>query len=178
MVVLNSRFALALTVFPQFQKLRLRWSMVFTKEFEFQFQKFITSLLRNLIFQPSEAPLSMVLQNLSKLISFHYWVPKDLTNFECWFWNFHTLNYNTPGALYWLAKLSKADQSTKGISWVKDGRRRRKYWKCSERWASRAPNPHPDLNRVKPYHKFSSSTSSPPMFSCLEFPVWHLQSEQ
>ena len=95
MVVLNSRFALALTVFPQFQKLRLRWSMVFTKEFEFQFQKFITSLLRNLIFQPSEAPLSMVLQNLSKLISFHYWVPKDLTNFECWFWNIHTLNYDT-----------------------------------------------------------------------------------
>ena len=94
MVVLNSRFALALTVFPQFQKLRLCWSMVFTKEFEFQFQKFITSLLRNLIFQPSEAPLSMVLQNLSKLISFHYWVPKGLTNFEWWFWNFHTLNYD------------------------------------------------------------------------------------
>ena len=96
LVVLNSRFALVMTVFPQFQKLRLRWSMVFTKEFEFYFQKFITSLLRNLIFQPSEAPLSMVLQNLSKLISFHYWVPKDLTNFECWFWNFHTLNYDSP----------------------------------------------------------------------------------
>ena len=29
MVVLNSRFALALTLFLQFQKLRLRWSMVF-----------------------------------------------------------------------------------------------------------------------------------------------------
>ena len=95
LVVLNSRFALDMTVFPQFQKLRLWWSMVFTKEFEFYFQKFIASLLRNLIFQPSEALLSMVLQNLSKLISFHYWVPKDLTNFECWFWNFHTLNYNT-----------------------------------------------------------------------------------
>ena len=101
MVVLNSRFALALTVFPQFQKLRLRWSMVFTKEFEFQFQKFITSLLRNLIFQPSEAPLSMVLQNLSKLISFHYWVPKGLTNFEWWFWNFHTLNYDTLWVTQW-----------------------------------------------------------------------------
>ena len=102
--MLNSRFALALTVFPQFQKLRLRWSMVFTKEFEFQFQKFITSLLRNLIFQPSEAPLSMVLQNLSKLISFHYWVPKGLTNFEWWFWNFHTLNYDNQGGMtliYW-----------------------------------------------------------------------------
>ena len=97
MVVLNSRFALVLTMFPKFQKLRLRWSMVFTKEFEFQFQKFITSLLRNLIFQPSEAPLSMVLQNLSKLISFHYWVRKGLTNFEWWFWNFHTLNYDTLG---------------------------------------------------------------------------------
>ena len=99
MVVLNSRFALALTVFPQFQKLRLCWSMVFTKEFEFQFQKFITSLLRNLIFQPSEAPLSMVLQNLSKLISFHYWVPKGLTNFGWWFWNCHTLNYDRVGCL-------------------------------------------------------------------------------
>ena len=94
MVVLNSRFALALTVFIQIQNLRLCWSMVFTKEFEFQFEKFITSLMKNLIFQPSEAPLSMVLQNLSKLISFHYWVPKGLTNFDCWFWNFHTLSYN------------------------------------------------------------------------------------
>ena len=23
----------------------------------------------------------------------HYWVPKGLTNFDWWFWNFHTLNY-------------------------------------------------------------------------------------
>ncbi len=97
MVVLNSRFTLALTVFLQFQKLRLRWSMVFTKEFAFLFQKFITLLLRNLIFQPSEAPLSMVCQNLSKLISFLYWVTKELTNFESGFWNFHTLNYDTEG---------------------------------------------------------------------------------
>ena len=100
LVVLNSRFALVMTVFPQFQKLRLQWSMVFTKEFEFYFQKFITSLLRNLIFQPSEAPLSMVLQNLSKLISFHYWVPKGLTNFDGWFWNFHTLNYANAYTIY------------------------------------------------------------------------------
>ena len=43
---------------------------------------------------------SVVLQNLSNLISFHYWVPKGLTNFECWLWNFHTMNYNTHGVMW------------------------------------------------------------------------------
>ena len=44
--------------------------MDFTKEFEFYFQKFIASLLRNLIFQPSEALLSMVLQKFVKINQF------------------------------------------------------------------------------------------------------------
>ena len=57
LVVLNSRFALVMTVFPQFQKSRLGCNLDFTKEFEFHFQKFFTSLMRNLIFQASEAPL-------------------------------------------------------------------------------------------------------------------------
>ena len=30
----------------------------------------------------SEAPLSMALQNLSRLLSFHYSLPKGSTNFE------------------------------------------------------------------------------------------------
>ena len=58
LVVLNSRFALVITVFPKFQKLRLRRNMVFNEEYEFYFHKFITLLLKNLIFRPSEAPLN------------------------------------------------------------------------------------------------------------------------
>ena len=67
------------------------------RNFNFISKHLLLHFWETFIFQPSEALLSMVLQNLSKLISFHYWVPKDLTNFVCWFWNFHTLNYNTLG---------------------------------------------------------------------------------
>ena len=68
--------------------------MLFTQEFEFCFQNFTTSLLRNSISQPSEAPLSSILQNLKKSLFFHDWIPKGLTNFECVIINFHNLNYH------------------------------------------------------------------------------------
>ena len=93
LVVLNSRFALVMTVFPQFQKLRLRWIMVFPKEFEFYFQKFITSLLRNLIFQPSEAPLLAILQNWTKSLSLHDSLPKGQPYSGCLSSKCFRLNY-------------------------------------------------------------------------------------
>ena len=54
-VVSISRFGLDTTTLNLFQKLRLDLSMVFTQIFEFSSQNFSISLLRNLIFQPSEA---------------------------------------------------------------------------------------------------------------------------
>ena len=58
------------------------------------YQNFNTSPLRNSIFQPSEAPLSLILQNWKKLLFFHDCIPKGLTNFECVIINFHNLNYH------------------------------------------------------------------------------------
>ena len=47
-----------------------------------------------LVFTPSEAPLSSILQNWKKLLIFHYCLAKGLTNFECVILIFHTLNYH------------------------------------------------------------------------------------
>ena len=52
MVVLNSRFALAMTVFPQFQKLRLVSCMFFNQDFEFCVQSFFTSLETQFFYTP------------------------------------------------------------------------------------------------------------------------------
>ena len=59
-VVPISKFALSMTMINQFQILRLKLRMVFTQKFEFWFQNFFTSFLRNFIFQPSEAQLSSI----------------------------------------------------------------------------------------------------------------------
>ena len=69
--------------------------MVFAQKFEFSSQNVSISLLKNLIYQPSEARLSSITQNWNKSLSFHNFVPKGLTNFECPIWKLHTLNYHT-----------------------------------------------------------------------------------
>ena len=51
----------------------------------------------HLLFTPSEAPLSSILQNWKKLLIFHYCLAKERTNFECVILIFHTLNYHTMG---------------------------------------------------------------------------------
>ena len=68
--------------------------MIFAQKFEFSSQNLCASLLKNLIFQPSEARLSSITQNWNKSLSFHNFVPIELTNFECPIWKLHTLNYN------------------------------------------------------------------------------------
>ena len=73
---------------------RIGLSIVFSQEFEFYSQNFITSLLRNSIFLPSEALLSSIMQNQKKSPSFHDYLPKVLTNFECLLLKFHTLKYH------------------------------------------------------------------------------------
>ena len=69
--------------------------MVFAQKFEFSSQNLSISLLKNLIFQPSEARLSSITQNWNKSLSFHNFIPKGLTNFECPNWKLYTLNYHT-----------------------------------------------------------------------------------
>ena len=49
----------------------------------------------HLLFTPSEAPLSSILQNWKKLRVFHYCLAKGRTNFECVILILHTLNYHT-----------------------------------------------------------------------------------
>ena len=49
----------------------------------------------HLLFTPSEAPLSSILQNWKKLLMFDYCLAKLQTNFECVILILHTLNYNT-----------------------------------------------------------------------------------
>ena len=48
----------------------------------------------HLLFTPSEAPLSSILQNWKKLLIFHYCLAKGRTNFECVILILHTLNYH------------------------------------------------------------------------------------
>ena len=91
-----SKSALVTATVHQFQKLRLVLCMVFNQEFEFCVQNFFTSLFGNSIFLHSEARLSSIMQNWKKLLSFHYCIPKGVTNFECLLLNLHTLNYHTP----------------------------------------------------------------------------------
>ena len=86
-----SKSALITTTVHQFQKLRLVLRMVFNQEIEFCSQNCITSLFRNSIFLHSEARLSLFMQNLKKLLSFHYFLPKGVTNFECLLLTLHTL---------------------------------------------------------------------------------------
>ncbi len=49
----------------------------------------------HLVFTPSEAPLSSILQNWKKLLIFHCCLAKVLTNFELVILIFYTLNYHT-----------------------------------------------------------------------------------
>ena len=96
-VVPISKSALVTTTVHQFQKLGLVLCMVFNQEFEFCVQTFFTSLLKNSIFIHSEARLSSIMQNWKKLLSFHYCLPKGVTNFECLLLNLHILNYHNRG---------------------------------------------------------------------------------
>ena len=50
----------------------------------------------HLLFTPSEAPLSSILQNWKELLIFHYCLAKGWTNFECVILILHTLNYHSP----------------------------------------------------------------------------------
>ena len=58
--------------------------MVFTQEFEFWFQILIPLVLKNFVFETSEAPLSSILKKWQKSLFFHECLPKGLTNFDCW----------------------------------------------------------------------------------------------
>ena len=93
-VMLISKSALVTITVYQIQKLRLLLCMVFNQEFEFCVQLFFASLFRNSIFLHSEARLSSIMQNWKKLLSFHYCLPKGVTNFQCCILNLHTLNYH------------------------------------------------------------------------------------
>ena len=93
----NSKSALVTAIVHQLQKLRPLLCMVFNQEFEICFQLFFTSLFRNSIYLHSEARLSSIMQYWKKLLSFHYCLPKRVTNFYCCILNFHTLNYHNSG---------------------------------------------------------------------------------
>ena len=97
-----SKSALVTATVQQFQKSRLVSCMFFNQEFEFCVQLFFTLLSRNSIFLHSEARLSSIMQNWKKLLSFHYCLPKGVTNFECCILNLLTLKYHTQGLHYLL----------------------------------------------------------------------------
>ena len=69
----------------------------FTQEFKFCVHIFIPSVLRNFVFETSEAPLSSILKNWQKSLFFHEYLPKGLTNFGRTESKLHTLNYHTAG---------------------------------------------------------------------------------
>ena len=94
-VVPIPKFALVRIIVHQLKNLNLKKCMVFTQDFEFCFQIFIPLVLRNLIFETSEAPLSSILYNWRKLLSFHDFLPKVLTNFGCR--KLKHLNYHNTG---------------------------------------------------------------------------------
>ena len=94
-VVPIPKFALVRIIVHQLKKLNLKICMIFTQEFDFCFQIFISLALRNLIFETSEAPLSSILKNWQKSIFFHECLPKGLTNFGRWKLKLHALNYHT-----------------------------------------------------------------------------------
>ena len=58
-----SKFAPVRIIVHQLKTLNVKICMVFTQEFEFYFQIFIPLVLRNLIFEISEAPLSSIWKN-------------------------------------------------------------------------------------------------------------------
>ena len=60
---------------------------------------FFPSLFGNSIFLHSEARLSSITQNWNKSFSFHYCLPKGVTNFQCCILNPHTLNYHIAHSL-------------------------------------------------------------------------------
>ena len=62
-VGLISKFAHVRIIAHQLQNSNLEIVMGFTQEFEFCFQIFIPLVLRNLIFETSEAPLSSIWKN-------------------------------------------------------------------------------------------------------------------
>ena len=93
-VVPIPKFALVRIIVHQLKNLNLKICMVFTQEFEFCFQIFIPMVLRNLIFETSEAPLSSIWKNWLKWFFFHEYLPKGLTNFECSELKLYTLNYH------------------------------------------------------------------------------------
>ena len=74
-----SKFALVRIIVFQFKNLNLKLCVVFTQEFEFRIESFITSILRNLISQPSsEARCSSITQNQNKSLIFHNCVTKGM----------------------------------------------------------------------------------------------------
>ena len=58
-----SKFAVIRMIIHQFKNLKLKICMDFTQEFEFFVQILIPSVLRNFVFETSEAPLSSILKN-------------------------------------------------------------------------------------------------------------------
>ena len=61
------KFALVRIIVHQSKNLNLKICMVFTQEFEFCFQIFIPLVLRNLIFETSEAPPLFDLEKLTEI---------------------------------------------------------------------------------------------------------------
>ena len=56
------KFALVRMIVNEFKNLKLKMYMVFTQEFEFCFQILIPLVLKNFVFETSEAPLSSILK--------------------------------------------------------------------------------------------------------------------
>ena len=81
--------------------------MFFYEEVEFCSKNFITSLLTNSVFLPSEAWLSLIMQNWKKSLSFHDCLPKVVTNFECLLLNLHPLNYHIERGLIRIGRIKK-----------------------------------------------------------------------
>ena len=96
-VMLVSKSALVTITVYQIQKVRLLLFRVFNQEFKFCLQLFFTSLFRNSIFLHFEARLSSIMQNWKKLLSFHYCLPKGVTDFQDCILNLHNLNYHIGG---------------------------------------------------------------------------------
>ena len=97
-VVPIPKFALVRIIVHQLKKLNVKKGMIFTQEFDFCFQIFISLVLRNLIFETSEAPLSSIWRNWQKSLFFHEYLPKGLTNFGRTESKLHTLNYHNGDA--------------------------------------------------------------------------------
>ena len=145
-----SKFAIFMTKICWLQTSRLILLTILQKEFEFHLQNFITSFLRNLIFQPSEAQLSSIWQSIEKSLKFLSLEPLGLTNFECANLKFHTLKYHNWSGSPTLpektilnkrpkVKLSKAVECYNSLKWQASFKYEKGAaylrWACRSQWS-------------------------------------------